>query len=160
MIDFWKLFTRDVTRRNPPSPSLPDPGNAPTLPCGEGLEVEYRSLIVHELRRAGISPQCASIEVRRLGHGPQGFDVLAGMIRLQQWERTSALRLMLGLPLLEARVRRSVRATWLADYSHFEGLWLHASEQIVQPGNLGELKDLFRALTAATSTAQGSDHTD
>ena len=60
------------------------------------------------------------------------------MVRLVRWEHTSAVRLLLSIPLLEARIRKTVRATWLADYSHFAGLWLHASD---------ELRELIGSLT-------------
>lgn len=157
MIDFWKLFTRDARREPPHDRSASDREGPPSTPAGLGLEAEYQALIAHEFQRAGISDRCASLEVRTLGRSPQGFDILVGMVRLQQWERPSALRLLLGLPLLEVRVRKLVRSTWLADYSHFGGLWLHASEKLQHGGHLGELKTLFHALVQPGEGAARQD---
>jgi hypothetical protein len=111
----------------------------PSDKSGEGLEVEYQGLIASQFRRWGISTSCATIEVRRLGQAPDGYDVFVGMVRVVEWERTSALRLLLGLPLLEAKARKTIRATWLVDYSHFGGLWLHASERVHGDGELHRL---------------------
>jgi hypothetical protein len=154
MLDFWKLFSREARRQALPAPPGPDSEYHPSQP-GEGLEVEYHALIASEFRRLRISPACATIEVRRLGHSPGGFEMLAGMVRLHQWERRSALRLLLGLPALESRIRRAVRASWLADYSHFGGLWLHASEQVLLDPASGELRRLMRALTTGQPAAPG-----
>lgn len=106
---------------------------------GEGLETDYQGLIASHFRRWGVSNHCITIEVRKIGQAPDGFDVFVGLVRLVRWERESALRVMLGVPLLEAKIRKAVRATWLADYSHFGGLWLHASERMKVPTELREL---------------------
>lgn len=122
---------------------------------GEGLETEYQSLIAAQFRRWGVSNQCITIEVRRVGQAHDGFDVFAGMVRLVRWDRDSALRVMLGLPLLEAKIRKAVRATWLADYSHFAGLWLHASERMKVPG---ELRELLATLAPLPGQPAGAGH--
>ncbi len=113
---------------------------------GEGLETDYQGIIASHFRRWGVSNQCVTIEVRKIGQAPDGYDVFVGMVRLVRWERHSALRVLLGLPLLEAKIRKTVRATWLADYSHFTGLWLHTSEQLQVPD---ELRELLGALAPA-----------
>jgi hypothetical protein len=113
---------------------------------GEGLETDYQGIIASQFRRWGVSNQCVTIEVRKIGQAPDGYDVFVGMVRLVRWERHSALRVLLGLPLLEAKIRKTVRATWLADYSHFTGLWLHTSEQLQVPD---ELRELLGALAPA-----------
>jgi hypothetical protein len=146
MFDFWKLFSREARLQALPTHAAPDSNYNPSQP-GEGLEVEYQALIAAEFRRLRICPTCTTIEVRRLGYSPGGFELLAGMVRLHRWERRSALRLLLGLPTLESRIRRAVRATWLADYSHFGGLWLHTSEQLLLDPESGELRRLVRSLT-------------
>ena len=122
---------------------------------GEGLETEYQGLIAAQFRRWGVSNQCITIEVRRVGQAPDGFDVFAGMVRLVRWERDSTLRVMLGLPLMEAKIRKAVRATWLADYSHFAGLWLHASERMKVPG---ELRELLAAVAPLPGQPAGTGH--
>lgn len=158
MFDLRKLFVREA--RSAP-PHDPDSDYHPSGRRGEGLEVEYQSLIATQFQRWGIATSSVTIEVRQLGRAPDGYDVFVGMVRLASWERTSALRLLLGLPLLEAKVRKVVRGTWLADYSHFGGLWLHASEGLANGPARPELRELMLQLTppspvnAATYAAAG-----
>jgi hypothetical protein len=144
MFDLRKLFVREARNaRAGAAPQDPDSDYHPSDRRGEGLEVEYQSLIATQFRRWGIATGCVTIEVRQIGRAPDGFDVFVGMVRLAQWDRTSALRVLIGLPLLEAKVRKTVRATWLADFSHFGGLWLHASEGLTGTSAMGELRDLM-----------------
>jgi len=132
----------------------------PASAHGEGLETDYQGLIASHFRRFGISNRCVSIEVRKLGHAPDGYDAFVGMVRLVRWDDTSAYRLLLGLPLLEARIRKAVRTTWLADYSHFGGLWLHASERLELPLTLrGTISSLAPQSHPDADTRPGhSDH--
>lgn len=158
MFDLRKIFDREARarrRRDQGKPSEPaaDSDYHPTAAPDGGLEVEYHALIATQLRRLGISPEGISIEVRTIGKGPHGFDVMVGMVRLHRWDRASTLRVLLGLPLLEARVRKAVRGTWLADFSHFGGLWLHASEQVQAATGAQELRDLIRQLTNSHPSA-------
>lgn len=143
MFDLRKLFAKDAS---PPDRPVADTGPPLGHAPGDGLEVEYERLIQAQFGRLGISGACTTIEVRRIGHGPHGFDVLVALVRLHRWERTSALKLLLGLPLIESRVRKLVRSTWLADYSHFGGLWLHASEHLHEDPGAEELRELLASL--------------
>lgn len=155
MFDLRKLFIREVRARR--EPMDPDSDYHPSDRRGEGLEVEYQSLIATQFRRWGISTGCVTIEVRQIGRAPDGFDVFVGMVRLAQWDRPSALRVLLGLPLLEAKVRKTVRATWLADFSHFGGLWLHASEQLHATAAMGELRELMLQLVPPSPSSGAED---
>lgn len=154
MLDLKKLFARDAAGKGTP-PDLDSDYDA-TQGDGVGLEVEYQSLIARLFRRAGISPDCTTIEVRKSATAPDGRDVLVAMVRLAAWDRESALRLLLGLPLLEAKVRKTVRASWLADFSHFGGLWLHPSESIQHSPGPAQLRDLLLALVPPTSVTSDS----
>ena len=113
----------------------------------KGLEYEYHEVVAREFERWGIRRDCVHIEVRKLGPAADGFDVFVAMVRIRDWDRTSALRLLLGLPILERRVRRSVRQTWLADLSHFTGIWVHASEGLALGDDRTELRELLASLT-------------
>lgn len=146
MFDFRRIFARSAHGTDDPASDY-----HPSHKGGEGLEVEYQKLIADHFQRWGISPACVTIEVKKIGQGHAGYDVLVGMVRLNRWERTSALRLLLGLPVLEAKIRKTVRATWLADFSHFGGLWLHASEQLEIPGELRELLSSLAPLSSSRS---------
>jgi hypothetical protein len=143
MFDLRKLFVKEAASRE-----RADYGGA-----AEGLEIEYQRLVTTQFRRLGIHEDCVTIDVRRIGHGPHGFDVLVGMVRLHRWERTSGLRLLIGLPLIESRVRKLVRSTWLADYSHFGGLWLHAAEHLHEEPGTEELRELLMTLTPPHTSA-------
>jgi hypothetical protein len=151
MFDLRKFFVRTAAQ-SASRAADPDSDYHPPGQPGDGLEVEYQRLIANQFRRWGIPPNCATIEVRRLGQAPDGFDVLVGMVRLTEWERTASLRVLLGLPLLETKIRKTVRATWLADFSHFAGLWVHAAEQM-RPGR--ELHDLLAQLAPFPATPSG-----
>jgi hypothetical protein len=155
MFDLKKLFARELRARKADALD-PDSDYRPSDPRGEGLEVEYHGLIAGQFQRWGLAPGCVRIEVRLVGKAPDGFDVFVGMVRLANWERTTALRVLLGLPLLEAKVRKSVRATWLADFSHFGGLWLHASEQLSGGPAAAELRYLMLQLAPPTPAAAGA----
>ena len=157
MLDLKKLFAREARARKGEAAD-PDSDYHPSdRKGGAGLEVEYQSLIATQFRRAGIEPGCITIEVRKIGQAPDGYDVLVGMVRLARWERTSALRVLLGLPLLETKVRKMVRGTWLADFSHFGGLWLHSSEQIQSSAGPAELRELLLQLAPPAAAAPGTD---
>lgn len=103
------------------------------------LRAEYEHIIREQLALAGISPSAVALEVRHLSRS-EAVPVLVGMLHLQAWERQAAFRTMLGLPMLEEKVRRALSGTWLQDVSRFGGLWLHASAQLKTPA--------FRELSA------------
>jgi hypothetical protein len=145
MFDLKKLFARELRARKHDERE-PDSDYHPSAPRGEGLEVEYQNLIADQFRRWGIAPGAVTIEVQLFGRAPDGFNVFVGMVRLAQWERASAMRVLIGLPLLEAKVRKLVRGTWLADFSHFGGLWLHASESLASGPGAAEMRELMMQL--------------
>jgi hypothetical protein len=120
---------------------------------GEGLASEYQGLIDSQFLRWGLSPQCVRVTVRNVGKRADGLDVFAGLVTLTAWERDTGLRLLLGLPLLDARIRRRVQATWLTEYSHFDGLWLHSAQKLAVPP---ELKELLISLTSPRAATPGS----
>jgi hypothetical protein len=92
------------------------------------LRAELEQQVVQVLRRAGIDLSCVAVEVSHQSTiGPQRTPQLACMLRIVQWERRSALRLLLGLAHIERAMRRTVDSSWLAHSIHFGGVWLHAS---------------------------------
>ncbi len=150
MFDLRKLFAKDTPHGAGRTGVEAAHGHGPGP--AEGLEVEYERMVRAQFDRLGIASDCVTIEVRRIGHGPHGFDVLVAMVRLHRWERASALKLLVGLPLIESRLRKLVRSTWLADYSHFAGLWLHASEHLHEEPGVEELRELLASLTPPAET--------
>lgn len=108
---------------------------------------EYQAVLESELLRCGIAAHCYELEVRHVGPTDHGFGSFIATIRLTTWDRSSALRLLLGLPLLDRRVRQALRTRWLADVSDFGGLWIQASEQAQSTSAMTELRELLLALT-------------
>lgn len=127
-----------------------------TMGPGEGsLEAEYLKVLEPELRSWGVPAHCATLQVQQVGHTPHGRAVFVGVIRLVEWDRKPALRLMLGLPFLERRVKQALSTRWLLDVSHFAGLWLHASERL-QAGEGGrELRALLAEAAEPRAPGRG-----
>lgn len=120
---------------------------------GRSLRAEYEHIIREQLAHAGISPSAVALEVRHLSRS-DSVPVLVGMLHLQAWERQAAFRTMLGLPMLEEKVRRALSGTWLEDVSRFGGLWLHASAQLKGTPAFHELSAVIMHL----EDAEGWEH--
>lgn len=104
---------------------------------------EYRSIISGQLARGGVLARCVEVEVRQAGKLRDGLPMFLAMLRLTAWERTSAIRLLLGLPILESRLRRVIRGSWLREVSHFGGIWVHASGQLQDGHAMEDLRALI-----------------
>jgi hypothetical protein len=110
------------------------------------LRDAYRELVADELRRWKIPDGAVAIEIRRDGYSPGAASFVA-ILRLLEWHGAATLPLLLGLPFLEKRLRRTVQSHWLADLSAFKGVWLHASERMLAAPGIGELRELLVSLT-------------
>jgi hypothetical protein len=143
MFGLRKIIARDGRQRQEGASDT----ETDSAPRGHNLEAEYETLIITQCVRWGIDETCITLEVRRLGRTNSGLDIYGGMMRLTRWQRDSALRVLLGLPLLEAKIRKMVRSLWLCEVSHFGGLWLHASEQLTSTEAMTELRHLILQLT-------------
>jgi hypothetical protein len=135
MLDLRKLLHREPPEE---SPMTTEPSSHST----DEITQEYRAIITDQLVRGGVLPKCVEIDVRHAGRMRDGRPMFLAMLRLASWERTSAVRLLLGLPILESRVRRAVRGSWLRELSHFGGLWLHASGQLQDTEAMEDLRSL------------------
>lgn len=93
-----------------------------------GLPAEYSKIVEAEMRRMGIPESLASLQVTQVASTPQGRGVYAAHIRLMKWQEGPAVRLLLGLPLLERSVRKKMESHWVLEMSHFAGLWLQAAD--------------------------------
>lgn len=128
------------------------PGSEPTdfhsiEAAAGGLAAEYEKIVSIQLKHWGVSETCASVEVHLMGQAEDGREVFVAAVHLSAWERKSALRLLLGLPFLERKVRKAVHGLWLAEVSHFGGLWLHASPRLHEAAGADELRKLMVSLT-------------
>lgn len=118
MIDWRNLFQRKQVRTIVGSTQMAS-GN---------LHAEYHELVAKHLRQLGIPPNSFELDVgSRALQGRTAYNV---KIRLVRWDRSASLRLLVSLPLLEAKVRKAVAANWLGEVSQFGGLWLHSSSTL------------------------------
>jgi hypothetical protein len=137
MLDLRKFLHRESPPESPETEVGPA-GNSPVDIAGE-----YRTIIHEQLKRGGVLAQCVEVEVRPVGKAGDGRQAFIGMLRLIRWERTSAIRLLLGLPILESRLRRAVRGSWLHEVSHYGGVWVHASGQLQDAHTMEDLRMLI-----------------
>lgn len=112
----------------------------------EDIRTGLRDMVRELLEDGGVNIDCVEIEVRDVGRAHDGRHVFLGMLRLAHWHRKSALRLMIGLPLVERLLRRLLRGSWLADVSHFGGLWLHPASGMVDADVMRELREIIQAV--------------
>ena len=135
MIGFRKLLHRDTDES--PVTEVDASSNS-----ADEITNEYRGIVMDQLVRGGVAMNCVELEVRPSGKLKDGRTMYVGMLRLVHWERGSAVRLLLGLPILESRVRRMVRGSWLREVSQFSGIWLHASGQLQDSAAMEDLRTL------------------
>lgn len=124
-----------------------------------GLDAEYRRLVTEHLRRWGVPEKCATVDVRGDGRlrGREGF---VATITVQSWDRDPVLRLMLGLPLLEKKIRKAIEGQWIADMSRFEGLLLKTAPGMQGRQPTQELRHLLVSLTGTRASQQHPDSDD
>jgi hypothetical protein len=113
-----------------------------------GLADEYQKLISHQLHRWGVPEGCAAVAVREMGRDEHGRDVFVGVVTLFKWDRDAAVRLLLGLPLFEKKIRKALQGLWIADMSSFGGIWLHATGELQADPAVSELRNAVRTLAS------------
>ena len=67
------------------------------------------------------------VSVRRAGTGPTGLIAFAGFVRLLKWDPVLTPVLLQNLPVIDARIRKVVRASVILEHTHFAGLWFQAT---------------------------------
>jgi hypothetical protein len=135
---------RRIFRRHSSSEDQTDYHSLPDLP--QSIESEYQKLVTDYLCRWGIPEPCASVQVLKTGKDGEGRDVFVALVRLVRWERFAVLRLLIGLPLFERKIRKTLPA-WLADVSIFGGIWLNTAGELQETPALAELRHLVVQLT-------------
>jgi hypothetical protein len=145
-LDLLRLFQRE--QDEPPATQADLGGTRPA-----DVQAGYRDLLAELLDAGGVPVDSVDVEVRYLGKARDGLQVFLGMLRLRRWQRKASLRLMIGLPLLEHAVRRRLRGSWLRDVSHFGGVWLHPSGQMLDEVTVREVRALLQTLEASDATA-------
>lgn len=110
------------------------------------LEAEYQRLVAHHLARWGVPEQHVVIEARAAG-SRQGRAVFDVVICLVHWDRITALRVLVGLPLFEKKIRRSLEGQWLQDVSVLRAVLVCTSERLQEPEPCAELRQTLVSLT-------------
>jgi hypothetical protein len=132
------------TRRGPAA----DPTDYQSLQSTPAsVQAEYQKLLVDHLRRWGVSDRCATVTVRQIGQDRRNREIFVVVIKLSKWERDVAVRLLLGLPLFEKKIRKILLGSWIAEVSHFEGLWLQTADELLGDVATSELRQLAVTLT-------------
>lgn len=121
-----------------------------------GLDAEYRRMVATHLDRLGVPPQCAVVEVDQLDD-ERGKQAFVATICIIGWNRNAVLRMLLGLPLLDKKVRKAAEVSWAADVSVFKGVQLRVAESLHDARGTSELRHLMVSLTGVErSQAQRS----
>jgi hypothetical protein len=135
---------RKIFRRSSSSDEQTDYQSIPDAP--QTVESEYQKLVKDNLRRWGIPEVCTSVQILKLGKDVQEREIFVALVRLLRWDRLAVLRLLIGLPLFETKVRKTLPA-WLTDVSRFGGIWLNTTGELHQIPVLSELRHLVIQLT-------------
>ena len=118
-----------------------------------GLEAEYQRLVEHHLRRWGVGEHCAHVEIQQLEQRKGRREVFVATIVLSGWDRNAVLRVLIGLPMLDKKVRQAVTALWLADVSEFQGVLLKVMPALQEAPATTELRHLLVSLTGSREPA-------
>lgn len=135
----WRLVLRRT--RSEHNTDYQDLGSA-----SGSLEAEYQRLVAHHLARWGVPEHHVVIEVRQAGTR-QGRSVFDVVVCLAHWDRITALRVLVGLPLFEKKIRKSLEGQWLQDVSVLRAVLVCASERLQQPEPCAELRQTLVSLT-------------
>ncbi|MDE2606683.1 MAG: hypothetical protein KGL68_12260 [Burkholderiales bacterium] len=103
----------------------------------------YLDIVRQQVEAAGIPGNAVAMDVVVVGRTGDGRPALTAMLKLSAWSERATIRLLLGLPLFEAKIRRCLRNHWLVDVSHFAGLWLHPSAPARDPQVLSQLREML-----------------
>jgi hypothetical protein len=155
------FFRRLVTREGPGAAAEPtDHQSLEGTPAS--VQAEYQKLIVYHLQRWGVSAKCATVAVWQVGQDKQGREAFVAVVKLSRWERDVAVRLLLGFPLFEKKIRKMLLGSWIAEVSHFEGLLLQTADELLGDVATAELRQLAVTLTGrrVAASARSLDHPD
>jgi hypothetical protein len=118
---------------------------------------EYHRLVSDELRRWGVTDKVATVQVIKIAETEQGIQTVAALVRLVAWEPIVSVRVMLGVPALERKIRKLLPGLWLADVSRFAGIWLAASTELQRGSVLTQIRHTLDQLAGPRSKATRCD---
>jgi len=127
-------------------PSTKDFSDTKPLGSEMGLDADYRQLVADQLTRLGIPTHVVAIDVLTASKTPDGHELFVVMLKVIEWDREAAVRLLLAQGFLEAGIRRAIASTWLPEVSTFGGVWLRVSARLQSGAPARELKRILRIL--------------
>lgn len=121
-----------------------------------GLEGEYRRIVTEQIRRWGVPDSCVTVDVRGDGE-PKGREAFVATLVVYAWDRDAVLRLLLGLPMLEKKIRKSLESQWVGDVSRFDGLLLKMTPALQSREPTQQLRHLLVSLTGPRASHGDSE---
>lgn len=119
------IFERVLFGRRPVRPSGGSSVNS-TL-TSRDIEAYYLRVIGNCLKRLLVKEEDVQIGVKRTGTAPSGLSSFAGYVRILRWDPVVTPVVLQNLSVIDARIRKVVRASVLLEHTHFDGLWFQAT---------------------------------
>jgi len=119
------------------------------------LHSEYEHIILGQLARWGIRDGLVSVEVQELA-GRRKKPAFQATLCINQWHREETLRVLVGLPLLEKKVRRAAAALWISDVSTLQSLLVTTAPALQERGPCSELRQLLVGLTGESTATRST----
>jgi hypothetical protein len=91
------------------------------------IENYYLRVIVDSLKRMLMHEADMEVGVRRSGTNANGLSSFAGYVRILKWDPVVTPVLLQNIPVVDARIRKIVRASVILEHTNFDGLWFQAS---------------------------------
>jgi hypothetical protein len=91
------------------------------------IEHYYLQVILDCLRRMLVCVDTIAVEVERTGAGQSGLSRFAGYVRILKWDPVFTPVLLQNIPVIDARVRKMVHASFILEHTEFAGLWFQAT---------------------------------
>ncbi len=94
------------------------------------IENYYLKIVADGMRRMLVPLNHIQLRIRRSGYGPTGLVAFAGYVRILKWDAVLTPVLLQNMPVIDARVRKVVRASVILEGTHFAGLWFQAGSNV------------------------------
>jgi hypothetical protein len=115
------------TKKKPPAPPAAVHSAVSSELTASDIENYYLRIIIDCLRRMLIPVDSMEVGVKRSGTGPTGLTAFAGYVRLLKWDPVLTPVLLQNMSVIDARIRKVVRASVILEHTHFAGLWFQAT---------------------------------
>ena len=121
------MISKVFSGKNKSPPTAPANSAVSSELIASDIEKYYLRIIVDCLRRMLIPTESMEVGVKRSGIGPSGLTAFAGYVRLLKWDPVLTPVLLQNMSVIDARIRKVVRASVILEHTHFAGLWFQAT---------------------------------